>query len=139
MQKTLATLIKLHRRALDEKRQTMAQLENKREALEKEHSDLDAALLREGELSEDSPEIRFSYSSFAYRVRTRQEEIRRAIAAYTKEIEAVREQIRAEFAELKKFEIMRDHNAQELLQESKRQEQNILDEIGGIAFARKGE
>ena len=103
--KGLNTLIKLHKRTLDELRRKMAALENQKIQLLQASARLDEELASEIKTASKTPELGQFFGGFSNRIKNRQLDIAREVAKLDKQIEALNSEIRDAFSELKKFEI----------------------------------
>lgn len=135
--KGLATLIKLHKRQLDEIRRKMANLENQKRELEEALRNLAADLEREKEAIRGKAEMASYFGSYAKRVRARQEQTAQAIRMLDEQIDKHREEINIAFGELKKFEIAEANAKKRAAAEERRKETIELDDIGGQQHQRK--
>ena len=127
--KGLATLIRLHKRNLDELRRDMVRLENEKSQLEQAIINLQAELDREMELAETSLEMASFFGEFAKRIKNRQEILRGEIQQVDKKIAKLNDEIFVEFAEVKKFEIALEMKKSQKAEAEKRKETIMLDEI----------
>jgi flagellar export protein FliJ len=129
--KGLATLIKLHKRTLDELRRSMASLENQKEQLLLLSRTLQEELKKEMELAAKTPEMRGFFGDFAKRMRVRQEKIAAEIKELDKQMDKLRGEIAEAFSELKKYEIAEENARLRAAEAASRKETIELDEIAG--------
>ncbi|MCD6035790.1 MAG: hypothetical protein K0R63_1531 [Rickettsiales bacterium] len=137
--RTLKSLVKLHRRLLDQKRQAMAVLQGKREAFVAQRTKLQEELENERRLAETSPDLQYTFGAYAHRNHLRQQEIVLHIAECDKAIETLAEAIREAFQETKTYEIMHERALDEEEKRLAKREQDELDEIGGKNYLQKRE
>lgn len=137
--KGLSTLIKLHKRTLDELRRSMASLENQKEqlqlAIKKMQEELEAELVLAGK----QPEMANFFGEFSKRIKTRQDMLRQEIRSLDTQIIKLNDEIAAAFAELKKFEIAKENAMRRAREEEARKDTLMLDELAGQQFQRKKE
>lgn len=137
--KGLLTLIKLHKRKLDELRRKMVSLENQKSQLELAIVKLQEELKREMELAAERPEMSGFFGDFAKRIKKRQEDIRAEIKKVEAEMAKLADEIAAEFGELKKYEIALANAKRRATEEQNRKDTIALDEIAGQQFRKKKE
>jgi hypothetical protein len=135
--KGLATLIKLHKRTLDELRRSMVSLENQKAQLIQLAERLKEELRREIELAGSQIEMAHFFGDFAKRMRARQDEVAAEITEVEKKIVKLNDQIAEAFAELKKFEIAQANAKQRAAEAARRKEDLMLDEIAAQQHRRK--
>ncbi len=135
--KGLSTLIKLHKRTLDELRKKMVQLENQKAQLLEASRHLQEELLHEMELARQQTEMRGFFGGFAKRIQKRQEEIAAAIKLVETQMAKLADDIAVEYGELKKYEIARENGEKRAQAEQNRKETITLDEIAGQQHRRK--
>lgn len=134
--KGLKTLIKLHRRRLDELRQQMGLLEEQKNQLIEISVKLSEELEHELKLAYDQPEMANFYGDFADRIRKRQEEIIIEVRNINQKILVLTSAIAVEFSETKKFEIVLEQRLKEQKEAQERRESITLDDIGVEQYRR---
>jgi len=137
--KGLNTLIKLHKRSLDELRRQMVALENQKAQLLSLSAKLKDELAAEIVTASRNPEMGNFFGNFSKRIEKRQLEIAKEVAALDKQMKDLDVQIVAAFAELKKFEIALDNAKKRKQAEADRRETGEMDEIAGQQHRRKAE
>lgn len=135
--KTLNTLIRLHKRKLDELRRNMAALEGQKEQLHQSIKSLQNELEKEMKLAGLQAEMANFFGEFAKRIRGRQDMLHGEIKNIDVKIAELNKEIFAEFTELKKYEIARENLKQKMAEEEKRKETLMLDEIAAQQFQRR--
>jgi flagellar export protein FliJ len=135
--KTLDTLIRLHKRTLDELRRNMAALENQKAQLRQAIQVLQKEMEKEIALAGEQPEMANFFGEFAKRIKNRQEVIYQEIAAIDAKISNLNNEIFAAFTELKKYEIARENAKLKAKAEENRKETLMLDEIAAQQFQKK--
>lgn len=135
--KTLDTLIRLHKRTLDELRRNMVSLENQKSQLQLAIVNLQKDLDKEMVLAGKQPEMANFFGEFAKRVKTRQETLRGEISALDVKINELNNKIFEAFTELKKYEIARENAKQRAREAENRKETIMLDEIAAQQFLKK--
>lgn len=128
--KSLATLIDLKQRELDEKRRILVQLEEEMDRLLAEEAELKKALDREGRIAAEQPDMARYFGAFAEGNEKQQDEARNKQATIHSLIEAQRDAIGEAFAELKQMEIAKEKMDEEEEADANRKETMQLDEIG---------
>ena len=135
--KALNTLIRIHKRNLDELRRNIVALENQKSQLEQAINVLHNELNAEVALASKQPEMSSFFGEFAKRIKNRQEKMREEIIAIDIKINKLNENIFAEFTEIKKFEIARENKKNRLKEAEIRKETLMLDEIASQQFQKK--
>lgn len=135
--KGLDTLIKLHKRALDELRRAIGVLENQKLQLQNLSRRLADELRKEMEEAGKRPEMGQFFGGFAKRIKTRQEHIATEIKALDKKIDTLTDEARAAYGELKKYEVAKANAKRRAEKEAQRKETIRLDEIAGQQDRRK--
>lgn len=135
--KTLDTLIRLHKRTLDELRRNMGVLELQKSQLQQTIQALQKDLDTEVELAGKQPEMANFFGGFAKRIKKRQEDIRLEISVLDKKITALNNEIFEAFTELKKYEIAKENAKLRVQEVEKRKETLMLDEIAAQQYQRK--
>ena len=135
--KTLNTLIRLHKRNLDELRRSMFALERQKDHLIQTIEASQRELEREVDLAKNTPEMSSFFGEFAKRIKNRQEKIHKEIQAIDKKITELNNKMAQEFTELKKFEIALENAKNRIKTEEIRKETLMLDEIAAQQFHNK--
>lgn len=135
--KALLTLIKLHKRKVDEMRRELGiLLDAERQILE--HRDrFEAQVLEEQKTAKADPTAAITYGSYVPLIKKRRENIKHSMTEIQGKIEMMRAGIAEAFNELKKFEILRDVKEKEMLAKEAAREQQMYDELGLQNFSRK--
>lgn len=137
MIKSISTLIKLYKQNLDEKRRQLNNLLVQKDKLELMLENSIKELIREREFAEKSIESRIVFARFVELSLERQRLIRAHIWKVGEDIEVKREEIAIAYADLKKYEIIREVKITEEEREAEKREQLVLDEIGITAYIRR--
>ncbi len=127
----LKSLIRVHTWALNEKRQKLARLEQLRERLNDDLQRLQEEQDQEQRAASSSMEGTIAYPTFIAAALERRKRLRNSIANLEQAIEAAREDVKAEFQEVKKYELARDNFVRRQQREQARREQIAFDELGG--------
>lgn len=135
--KTFDTLIRLHKRTLDELRRDMVALETQKSQLQQAIVNLQKELDKEMVLAGQQPEMSNFFGEFAKRVKTRQETLRGEISTIDGKITTLNQKIFEAFTELKKYEIAKENAKQRAREAENRKETIMLDEIAAQQFLKK--
>ena len=135
--KNLTTLIKLHKRKVDDLRRDLGKMENEKSQLQLATEKLKQELQDEIRLAEKQPEMSTFFGGFADRIRKRQEQIQKEIIMLDLQMIALRDDISEAFSELKKFEIALDNAKQRKKEDEARKETVMLDDIAAQQHRRK--
>ena len=135
--KGLATLIKLHKRMVDDLRRKMGLLESQKSQLQQASAKLQEELQREIALAAKQPEMAGFFGGFAKRIQNRQKDIAGEIKKLDADMAKLQVEITEAFGELKKYEIARDNAKAREKEEENRKETIALDDIAGTQHRRK--
>ncbi len=135
--RSLKTLVRMRREELDERRQLVAQLENRLNALVHARAELEKKHAAEKHFAEGSPEALFSYPAYAAWVKSEEQRFEEARLAVEAQADAARDGLRDAFAELKKLEIAEKERIRRERREAERREQKALDAVGLSGYLRK--
>ena len=140
MLKTLSTLVKINKFALDEKRKELGLVLDKKEGFLNKIKTLHEDLKKEVQASKSVDIADASYkqylSNYMAGVKTMQEDFQRQAEELEPKIVEISSEITEKFAEMKKFEIMKDIKIEEIEAELKRKEQLEIDAIAIEKFIR---
>lgn len=127
--RTLATLIRLHRYLLDERRRELVDIERLRDELLSQRHRLEASLRDEQEVAKQLECGAFAYGGFALGVITRREKLAASLADIEARIQLARDGVQAAFQELKRYEIQLAAREKKQRLEADRRQQKQVDEI----------
>jgi hypothetical protein len=103
-EKNYKTLIRLSEQRIEEIRNNMGVFLDKREALEQENLRMQQELVTERQQFNEMPNAQFAFANFEANIRVKTENNEMFIKHVDAEIEKLREKMRLEFAESKKYE-----------------------------------
>ncbi len=133
----LASLVRVHTWALNEKRQTLAGLEELADKLHGDLEALEAELQREQSAATGSIEGTIAFPAFVAAALERRKRLRVSIANLDLGIEAAREEVREAYQEVKKYELARDNDERREQEKLALTERKDLDELGATLHQRK--
>jgi len=136
--KSLATLIKLYRKRLDDKRLELVREEELLEELHKILERIREEMRNEKAIAENSVPASYYFPAYIEQAVNTERRIESLIDEQRKKIEAIQEEIAEEFSELKKYEILREIKQKAEVKEEERIEQMQLDEIATNSFLQSG-
>lgn len=128
--RALATLIRLHKQALDDNRARLAGLESERAALYARAERLDAEYESEARVAAASYEAGQAFPAFADRVSAERRALDREIASLDESIDEAGEAVAAAYRDLKKYEVTRDRRERRQKDAEARRDRAHLDEVG---------
>lgn len=137
--KGLTTLIKLHKRTLDELRRALVMVENQKELLLMASKAISDELRREIQLATEQPDMANFFGDFAKRIQKRQDDIAHEVRELEKKIAKLNDQIAEAFTELKKYEIAKENTMRRAAEAQARRETLAMDEIAEQQHRRKTE
>jgi len=135
--KTIETLIKVSKYALDDKRKVLSAHLDELEALQARRRALDEEMRAEQAMAKTDPGLAFTYGQYANALIDRREKLEGDILVKNREVEIAREEVQEAFEELKRYEITLQQIEAEEARERARIEQEELDEMGLNAFRRR--
>src|SRR5689334_20182006 len=118
--KGLSTLIKLHKRTLDELRRRMASLENQKVQLLQASANLHKELELEIHQAKKQAELSGFFGGFAKRIQKRQEEIAGEVRSLDQQMAKLNNEIAEAYGEVKKFEIAQENTKRRAEEEERR-------------------
>ena len=128
--KSRKSLIQLRRFEVDERRQTVADIETMMEELQQMVIDLERQIEVEQEKAGVSDVNHFAYPTFAKAVIVRRDNLKNSCAELETKLEEARDQLAEAFEELKKVELIEERDAERVRVHEAAKEQTELDEIG---------
>jgi flagellar export protein FliJ len=134
--KGLATLIRLAKFNLDEKRRQLAELERLREHLLRSLDKLAVEVSREQQTAAESQDPFTGYASYARAALDRRAVIEQSLADLAPQLGAAAEAVTAAFQEFKRYELAEENNHRRAAAKDRRREQARLDETGLSRFQR---
>ncbi len=136
--KSLDSLIRLRKLAVDERRRELRDLGRLEERLRAQSEALEAELTAEqGAAGDGSLETNLTYGDYAKVIIERRAHLQNSIADVQVRIEHARTELGTAFEELKRFEITKERKMEKAKREEMRREGQELDEIGLDQFRRK--
>lgn len=131
------SLVRVHQWELDEKRQKLADMERLLEKLEKDLLTIDQAFEAEKLIAASSPEAAAAFPNYADAVKQRRQRIQDSMQILSASIESAREEVRASFQELKKYETAESNEQRREQAKRAKREQQALDEVGLNLYRRR--
>jgi flagellar FliJ protein len=128
--KSRKSLIQLRRFEVDERRQTVSDIENMIGELQQMVVDLERQIEVEQERAGVSDVNHFAYPTFAKAAIQRRDNLKNSIQELEVKFGEARDQLAEAFEELKKVELIEERDAERLREHSAAQEQVELHEIG---------
>ncbi|MBE88878.1 MAG: flagellar export protein FliJ [Rhodospirillaceae bacterium] len=125
----IAKLIRIHSFQLDEKRRELKKLEDQAAKIEEALANLINQVEAEKKLSYESLEAQRDYPNFIQFAFEKRDQLNKDLTAARGLIETAREGVAEAFAELKKYEIVKQKYDNEIAEELDRREQMDLDEV----------
>ncbi|MCR9257479.1 MAG: hypothetical protein NXI16_15430 [Alphaproteobacteria bacterium] len=135
--KTIETLIKVSKYALDDKRKVLAAHFEELALLERKRKAIDEELAAEQAAARDDPSIGITYGLYANAIITRRDKLDADILVKNREVEIARDDVQEAFEEVKKYELALDRIRAEQAKERARIEEEELNEMGLNGFRRK--
>lgn len=128
--KSRKSLIQLRRFEVDERRQTVGDIETMMEELQQMVIDLERQIEVEQERAGVSDVNHYAYPTFAKAAIQRRDNLKTSIKELGVKLVEARDQLAEAFEELKKIELIEERDAQRVRAHLAAQEQAELDEIG---------
>ncbi|MDA0781750.1 MAG: flagellar FliJ family protein [Rickettsiales bacterium] len=127
--KSIQTIIKVNKQALDEKRQELAELEGQKEQLINWQKKMKDELAKEFDFAVKNPEMSITFDYYRKLISRRQVNLQLALNDLNLQIENITLQIAELFGEVKKYEIIEQQKLAKILKEQKLRDSKALDEI----------
>ncbi len=124
------TLIQLRRFEVDERRQTVADIETMMEELRQMVVDLERQIQVEQEKAGIDDVNHFAYPTFAKAAIQRRDNLKKSVQELEAKLVESRDQLAEAFEELKKIELIEERDAERIRTQAAAREQAELDEIG---------
>ncbi len=138
MEKDLHTLIRLHQYRVDAKRRSLGELLGEVAALEQQSEQLEQQIVFEQEIANSAPDtVGMFYGDYATAAVNKRGSISQQIGGVEERIAVAQEEMRAEFNDMKVYEISQDKRDKIASLEATRQEQAVLDELGQESYRRR--
>jgi hypothetical protein len=134
--KSIATLIRLKRWALDEKRRALADLERLRAEMAGRAAALEAEIKAE-QGAAPADVVQFAYAAYVRRAMSQREALAQSIAGIDAQIAEAQLEIGEAFGELKRYERVQEMANEKAKVQLRRRETAVLDEIAGQRHAAK--
>ncbi len=136
--KSLDSLIRLRKLAVDEQRRQLRELERLEERLRQQSAHLQEELVAEQRTAGGgSPETNLTYGGYAAGVIERRGHLKSSIDDVMVRIEHARGELGAAYEELKRFEITKERKLAQMRREELHREGQFLDEVGLNQFRRR--
>lgn len=133
----LATLIRLNRWQLDERRRRVAELETLRENTKARISALDQAVAAEASEAERDLAIRASFPTYAAASKAQRSKLTATLDTLSTELAEAAEAVTIAFQELKRYELAEDARRRRDLESRAHRERLMLDEMALEGFRRE--
>lgn len=127
--KTLQTLIKIHKRDLDDKRRELVALEEQKAELLEFSKQMKEELAAESELASADPSMSLTFNNYRNMIKNRQATIAGILSELKVKMDSLSYAISEIYGEVKKYEIILQQKIDKKTQEEKSQENKVLDEV----------
>ena len=134
--KRLETLIRLHKRKLDEKRQKLGQLQGVAAGFVNQIAELESAAASEARVAEQTPETAHMIGSYVQGSLARRDALRSSLADVQAEIDALTAEVTEAYKEVRRFEIIEERQATRARRSLLRRERKAEDEVGAGMYRR---
>ena len=126
----LNSMVRVHRWALEEKQQKLAEIERFSDRMRQDLERLDEHLASERDAAARTPDGTKAFASFIAAALERRRRLVDSIANLEREADLARDEVGEAFRELKKYEMAQDNAKTRAGLQRKKQEQLALDEVG---------
>ena len=134
--KSVATLIRLQRHALVERKKVLAQLMEEAAQLRRSIAALEAALAHEKHLATQDPVLARAFPRFLQATLRQRAGFETMLADVAQRIAAIEQEIAEAFRALKAYELAEQGARERAATEAAHREQKLLDDIGGAMHRR---
>ncbi len=135
--KGLDSLIRLHGWQLDEKQRHLVELERLTQHLAAQIRGLEVEIKSEQQVAGSSTEAAMTYGDYARAAIGRREKLVASLAELQSQRVVAKEEVAEAYRELKKYELVKVRNQPLANKRRRRQEQQVLDEVGLNQFRRR--
>jgi flagellar export protein FliJ len=132
----LASLVRVHRWILDEKRQALANLLQLTERFKEELGVVEESLAAERAEASRTLDGALAFQTYIAPALDRRAKLRQTVANLDSEIEVARDEVGAAFQELKKFETAQETQERRKAADHRRRDQIALDDLGVSLYRR---
>ena len=133
---TLESLVRLHNWNVDQARRRLSELYAEHQKLVQEGEQLEIDVAVEQAKSSDMEDGHFLYQNYVSSVIAKRESLEDSIGSLEAQIEEAMDVARAAFREMKRVEVVQNHQLEEERQDALRRTQADLDEIAGVIYQR---
>jgi len=126
---TFGTLIRLHKRRVDEVRRRLVELERLAEDLRERRKGLEIEFVGEQAVAAQSTESRMTYTAYAQVFEERCTKLAESLADVEREVDGVRDSLSSAVQELKRYETINAKREQLQRQVENRRQQSRFDEV----------
>ncbi|RJF79474.1 hypothetical protein D3877_22150 [Azospirillum cavernae] len=134
---SLKTIIRLQKLQLDEKRRTLAELQNLGDRLKAEIEKLKEEIAHEQATARDDFAVSFTYANFAQAAMERGRKLGESLLQVEVQISMATDQMAEAYQELKRFELAEEERLKRERDKQKRKEAIMLDETALVGFRRR--
>ncbi|WP_298371605.1 flagellar export protein FliJ [Azospirillum sp.] len=134
---SLKTIIRLQKLQLDEKRRTLAELQNLGDRLKAEIEKLKEEIAHEQATARDDFAVSFTYANFAQAAMERGRKLGESLLQVEVQISIATDQMAEAYQELKRFELAEEERLKRERDKQKRKEAIMLDETALVGFRRR--
>jgi flagellar protein FliJ len=134
---SLKTIIRLQKLQLDEKRRTLAELQNLGDRLKAEIEKLKEEIAHEQATARDDFAVSFTYANFAQAAMERGRKLGESLLQVEVQISVATDQMAEAYQELKRFELAEEERLKREKDKQKRKEAIMLDETALVGFRRR--
>lgn len=134
---SLKTIIRLQKLQLDEKRRTLAELQNLGDRLKAEIEKLKEEIAHEQATARDDFAVSFTYANFAQAAMERGRKLGESLLQVEVQINIATDQMAEAYQELKRFELAEEERLKRERDKQKRKEAIMLDETALVGFRRR--
>jgi len=132
-----ATLIKLHKARLDDKRRKLADIQRVIDQMWRDVHRLEAELEAELKISTADPKIGVMYPQYAIGNKAKREAITASIRELERQADYARAEVNAAYQEVRKYELAKEAKQKKIDAELDRKDRILMDEMGLELHRRK--
>lgn len=135
--KTLASLVRLHRLRLDERRKILSELEGQRDGLVRRQVGLEKEFVSEKQAAQASLDASTTFQAYLAAFENRRDRLAVDLVEAGKRIEAAHDAVTESFRDMKKYETVMANRKERARKEMERRQVIEQDEIGLQVFRRR--
>jgi activator of 2-hydroxyglutaryl-CoA dehydratase len=134
---SLASIIRLHKWQLDEKRRALAELQTLADRLKAEMEKVKVEVAAEQEAARNNPDFAFNYGNFAQAALERSRRLAESLVQVDAQVAVATDEMAEAFQEVKRYELAEEERKRREQDRLRQKENLLLDETALVGFRRR--